>query len=85
VPYKVIEGLLVISWECLHGWLDDVGDGDICVIFGTGHLGCQLLVDLNTLVLNGVAKKYVGADLAPNTRCESLGGALYNGAEAAPP
>jgi hypothetical protein len=30
--------LLVINWECLHGWLDDVGGGDLGVILGTGHM-----------------------------------------------
>jgi hypothetical protein len=27
-PYEIIEGLLVISQECLHGRLDEVGGGD---------------------------------------------------------
>jgi hypothetical protein len=36
--YKVLKGLPVISRECLHGWVDDVGGGDLGVILGTGHL-----------------------------------------------
>jgi hypothetical protein len=36
VPYEVI------SRECLHGRRDDVGGGDVGMIFGTGHLGADL-------------------------------------------
>jgi hypothetical protein len=41
VPYEVIEGLLIISKECLHGWLDDVDGGYVGVIFRIGHLGAD--------------------------------------------
>jgi hypothetical protein len=36
--YEVFKGSLVISRERLHGWLDDVGGGDLGVILRTGHL-----------------------------------------------
>ena len=36
--YKVFKGSLVISRECLHGWLDEVGGGDLGVILRTDHL-----------------------------------------------
>jgi hypothetical protein len=35
---EILKGLLVISRECLHGRLDDVGGGDIGVILRTSHL-----------------------------------------------
>jgi hypothetical protein len=63
--------MLVISRECLHGWLDDVGGGDVIVILRTGHLGA-ILVDLDTLVSGRVAKKCVDADLVLNTRMNHM-------------
>jgi hypothetical protein len=73
--------MLIISRECHHGRLDDVGGGDVSVIFGTAHLGSQFLVDLNTLVPNGVSKKYVGTDLGTKHWNEPPNGALYGGAD----
>jgi hypothetical protein len=36
--YEVLKGSLVISRECLHGWHDDVGGGDLSVILRISHL-----------------------------------------------
>jgi hypothetical protein len=36
--YEVLKGLLVISRECSHCRLDDVGGGDLGGILRTGHL-----------------------------------------------
>jgi hypothetical protein len=64
-PYEVIEGMLVISRECLLGWLDDVGGETSVWSFELAMWG-RFLVDLNTLVPKRVSKKYVGADLGTN-------------------
>jgi hypothetical protein len=64
----------------LHGRLDDVGGGDIEVIFGTSHMG-PFFIDLNTLFPSGVAKKYVDADLGAKHWNEPPGGALCGGAD----
>jgi hypothetical protein len=39
--HEVLKRSLVISRECLHGRLDDVGGGDLGVILGTGHLWAE--------------------------------------------
>jgi hypothetical protein len=53
--YEVFKGSLVISRERLHGWLDDVGGGDLGVILRTGHLWvkgkCALVPFLSILVI----------------------------------
>jgi hypothetical protein len=38
LPREVIKVLLIIYQECLQGWLDDVGGGDVGVILRTDHL-----------------------------------------------
>jgi hypothetical protein len=80
MPHAVVKAMPIISRECLQCWLDDVGGGDVDVILGTGHLGANL-VDLDTLVPSGVAKKYVGVDLGAKHWNEPFGSALYGGAD----
>jgi hypothetical protein len=63
--------MLVISRECLHGQLDDVG-GDVGVFFGTAHPGVQFLVDLNTLVSAESPKSMLAPIWEPNTETNHL-------------
>jgi hypothetical protein len=42
VHYEVLKGFLVISRECLHGRLDDIGGGDLGVILATDHMWVDL-------------------------------------------
>ena len=72
--------MLIISQECHHGRLDDVGGGDVGVILRIDRLGVDL-VDLNTLGPNEVAKKYVGANLGAKHWNEPPGDALYGSAD----
>lgn len=64
--YKVFKAQLIGNQQFFYGWLDNVVDGDLSVILGTGHWK-PILVDQGTLVSSGVAQKSVGTFLGQTT------------------
>jgi hypothetical protein len=64
--YKVFKAQLIGNQQFFYGWLDNVVDGDLSVILGTGHWK-PILVDQGTLVPSRVAKKVCWRLFGPNT------------------